>query len=332
MHRQDHYPHLGLALAHPGRRLEPGNPFHGDVHQDDIRALALRELERLFAACRFAYHLDVVHRAQKRADARAHQRVVIGEYDTDGRRRHQAACGFSPGSSGNDASNTVPCPGAERSSKEPPASATRSSMPASPRLAPAAARRRAAATSKPPPSSRTESSSRAPLANRRSHKLRARACRTTLLIASCAMRKQAVSTCAGISRGVSGASKCGARLASAAWRSRCERSAAPRPRSSSCGGRRLSESWRTRSSVWLTVSTHSSTRARDSSWIFSAVSAWPTSSCRSRARRRRSCSCTSSSRREWLYRRIAVSFAARKRRVSASNTHIGSGLLSNSMR
>src|SRR6266513_2627066 len=36
--------------------------------------------------------------------------------------------------------------------------------------------------------------------------------------------------------------------------------------------------------------------------------------------------------REWLYRRIAVSIAARKRRVSASNTHIGSGLLSNSMR
>src|SRR6266480_1217895 len=117
--------------------------------------------------------------------------MVIGEYDPDGRRRHQAACGFSPGSSGNDASNTVPCPGAERSSKEPPASATRSSMPASPRLAPAAARRRAAATSKPPPSSRTESSSRAPLANRRSHKLRARACRTTLLIASCAERKLA---------------------------------------------------------------------------------------------------------------------------------------------
>src|SRR2546430_16152212 len=138
MHRQDHHPHLGLALAHPGRRLEPGNPFHGDVHQDDIGALALRELERLFAACRFASHLDVVHRAQKRADARAHQRVVIGEYDPDGRRRHQAACGFSPGSSGNDASNTVPCPGAERSSKEPPASATRSSMPASPRLPPPA--------------------------------------------------------------------------------------------------------------------------------------------------------------------------------------------------
>src|SRR2546422_5100212 len=65
MHRQDHHPHLGLALAHPGRRLEPGNPFHGDVHQDDIGALALRELERLFAACRFAYHLDVVHRDRK---------------------------------------------------------------------------------------------------------------------------------------------------------------------------------------------------------------------------------------------------------------------------
>src|SRR5947209_5320581 len=224
MHRQDHHPHLGLAFAHPGRRLEAGNPFHGDVHQDDIGALALRELERLFAACRFAYHLDVVHRAEKRADARAHQRMVIGKYDPDGRRRHQAACAFSLGSRGNDASNTVPCPGVERSSKEPPASATRSSIPASPRLAPAAARRRAAARSKPPPSSRTESSSRAPLVNRRSHKLRARAWRTTLLIASWAMRKQAVWTCAGISPGVSGASKCGARLASAAWRASCERS------------------------------------------------------------------------------------------------------------
>src|SRR5256885_3127907 len=167
MHRQDHHPHLGLALAHPGRRLEPGNPLHGDVHQDDIRALALRELERLFAACRFAYHLDVVHRAQKRADARAHQRVVIGEYDTDGRRRHQAACGFSPGSSGNDASNTVPCPGAERSSKEPPASATRSSIPASPRLAPPPPRRPAAPPSEPPPSSRTPSPGRAPPADTR---------------------------------------------------------------------------------------------------------------------------------------------------------------------
>src|SRR6267142_7066121 len=190
MHRQDHYPHLGLAFAHPGRRLEPCNPFHGDVHQNDIRALARCELERLLAACRLAYHLDVVHRAEKRADARAHQRVVIGEYDPDGRRGHQAACAFSLGSRGNDASNTVPCPGAERSSKEPPASATRSSIPASPRLAPAAARRRAAARSKPPPSSCTERPSLASLMNRRSHKLRARACRTTLLIASCAMRKQ----------------------------------------------------------------------------------------------------------------------------------------------
>ena len=59
-----------------------------------------------------------------------------------------------------------------------------------------------------------------------------------------------------ISCGASSASKCACSPATRAWRSRCERSAAARPRSSSCGGRRLSESWRTRSSVCCTVSTH----------------------------------------------------------------------------
>ena len=138
MHRQDHHAHVRIALAHLRRGLEAGDSFHGDVHQHDVGPLAVGDLERLLAARGFGDHLHLAHSLQKRMDAGAHQRVVVGEQHAD----HPTARSFPPAAAmGKVASSTVPCPGDERSSNEPPASAMRSSMPTRPRLAPFAGAR-----------------------------------------------------------------------------------------------------------------------------------------------------------------------------------------------
>ena len=163
--------------------------------------------------------------------------------------------------------------------------------------APFAARARTESRSKPRPSSRTESASRPPAVNRRSHRLRARAWRSTLLIASCATRKHAVS--------VSGASSGGASLGFEMRVQAGDARLAVEVRAQRGGQAEVVELRRAQAERELAHALErvlrgldasrrraSAARARrparasDSSWIFSAVSACPTSSCRSRARRR----------------------------------------------
>src|SRR5438067_1803611 len=124
MHGKNYNAHRGCTLTHEARGFQPGDALHGDVHEDHVRLLALRELDRFFAARGFTDDSHFSHRAEKRADAGAHQRVIVGKQDPD----HQAAS-LARRRTGNVASNTVPAPGAARSSKLPPASAMRSSMP-----------------------------------------------------------------------------------------------------------------------------------------------------------------------------------------------------------
>src|SRR3954468_5574743 len=158
MHGKNDHADGGEPLAHECGRLESGNALHGDIHEDDVRLLARGELERFLAARRLSDHRDVGHGVEERADTCADERVVVGKEHAD---RH-AAASFLARESGNIATSKVPCPGAERNSSEPEASAMRSSMLTSPRLAPLAARLRTASRSKPAPSSRTESASRFP--------------------------------------------------------------------------------------------------------------------------------------------------------------------------
>ena len=233
-------------------------------------------------------------------------------------------------SRGNVASKTVPCPGCraqlDRAAGDGDAllHAGQSQAAAGVRAAPARV-----SGSKPPPSSRTESARRSPAVNRRSQRLRARAWRSTLVIASWATRKQAVSMSGReLRRRLAGVEvrreAAEARLpveVRAQRRHQAEVVELQRPQVERELAHALERVAR-RLDAFLDALAAARRRpacASDSSWIFSAVSAWPMSSCRSRARLRRSSSCTSSSRcdsarsRVWMRWRSVTSFSSTRR-------------------
>src|SRR3954462_2928370 len=189
VHGKNDHAHRREAVAHLRRRLEPRDPLHGDVHQHHIDLFSRSQFERELPARRFAHHGDIRHGVEKRANPSANQGMVVGEQHAN---RHAAASFFAR-ATGKVATNIVPCPGAERSSSDPDASAMRSSMLTRPRLAPLAARLRTASRSKPRPSSRTERASRLPELYSRTHRFWARAWRSTFVMASWPTRKHAVS-------------------------------------------------------------------------------------------------------------------------------------------
>src|SRR6266568_2681972 len=266
VHREDQHAGAGGLFGDAGRRLEAVETGHGDVHDDDIGAVAAGELEGFAPVRRLRDHLDPADLPQHRADALANEGVVLREQDAQGSGGHGSV-------RGNRAHTVVPVPESESIRKSPPSRRTRSSMPSSPMEPSAVVPRRTATTSKPLPSSRTVRSS-VPSSARTSTATRlAAAWRATLVMASCATRKHAVSR--------SEASRSAGR--SVRWRSANQRSAAASPRSSSTDGRSSSDSERTASISCSTISTLSSSgkalaRApprSDSRFSFTAVRPWP---------------------------------------------------------
>src|SRR2546427_5725036 len=189
MHREDEDPDRRVERRGPARDLEPVQPRHAHVQQDDVGAESLGEPQRLLAVAGLARDFDALETLQKTPDAGPHERVVIGQQHAD--RLHAVSGAFSP--TAKRARTSVPPPGALRTSNAPPTSATRSCIPSRPIEAPPTAWSRAAAVSNPLPSSRTLSSSPKGRRWRSTHTWRARAWRATLVRASCATREQTVS-------------------------------------------------------------------------------------------------------------------------------------------
>ena len=176
-------------------------------------------------AC-LAYDGDVVYRAEHGLQPLAHQRVIVDEQD---RSRPVASHDAAVVGSGKHA-RTVPPSAVGPAVRVAPTSAARSriaSMPTPAVHGPA-----------PAPSSQTSTTSCAPLsASSRTRHVRAPEWRTTLLIASTAIRKVATSTAAGRSGGGS-ASRVIWTAVPSVRRWTCAAIAPARPRSSSDDGRR----------------------------------------------------------------------------------------------
>ncbi len=64
-------------------RLEPVHLRHPDVHEEDVRAFAAREVDRLDAVRGFADDLDVGRRTQQHREPAAHEGLVVGDGDAD---------------------------------------------------------------------------------------------------------------------------------------------------------------------------------------------------------------------------------------------------------
>src|SRR4051794_5106503 len=115
----------GLGAADDAsRRLDPVEPRHADVHENDVRSQAARLVDRLLPVAGLAHDVDVGLGAQDHAQAVAHEPLIVGEQDAH--RGHVAV------SSGSVARTAKPPPGWAALSTWPPKSSARSRMPTSP--------------------------------------------------------------------------------------------------------------------------------------------------------------------------------------------------------
>src|SRR5205085_10998206 len=64
----------------PGKRLEPVEPRHREIEQDEVGLQRTRELDRLLAVGRFAGNLELVL-GHERGERLAGQRVVVDDED-----------------------------------------------------------------------------------------------------------------------------------------------------------------------------------------------------------------------------------------------------------
>src|SRR2546422_395946 len=275
VHREDQHARAGRLFGDAGGRLEAVEARHRDVHDDHVGTVAAHEVERFAPVRRLRNHLDPADLAQHGADPLANQGVVLGEQHAQ-RGRHGSV-------RGNRAHTVVPVPGWESIRKSPPSRCTRSSMPSSPMEPSAIVPPRTAATSKPLPSSRTVRSS-VPSSARASTSTRlAPAWRATLVMASCATRKHAVSRSEASRSAGSCVRTRTEKPARRAWRSAYQRKAAASPRSSSADGRSSSDMERTAYISFSKNTTLSSSGKAlawrplrsDSRFSFTAVSACP---------------------------------------------------------
>ena len=156
----------------PPRRLDPVEQRHADVHQHDVGAQRARELDRLLAVAGLADDLHLAGRLEHRAEARAHQRLVVG--DQQAQPVLTAAAPRAPRSRGR---RCAP-PGLERAAEQRDALAH----------ADEPVLRACAVAARPAPSSTTDSSSASARSARGTSVRSARACLITLVSASWTIR------------------------------------------------------------------------------------------------------------------------------------------------
>jgi hypothetical protein len=89
--QHDHRRRVGLR-AQQARGGDAVGLRHADVHQHDVRAMAIDGCEHPAAVVGFADHLDPGGSGEQHPQARAHERVVVDEHDPDA-----PAWGFAAG-------------------------------------------------------------------------------------------------------------------------------------------------------------------------------------------------------------------------------------------
>jgi hypothetical protein len=67
------------SLGCARKRFQAVQPGHGNDHEHHIRQLFFGQFEGFAPVSSFDHHLDSGHLFQKRANARTHQGVVVGE-------------------------------------------------------------------------------------------------------------------------------------------------------------------------------------------------------------------------------------------------------------
>lgn len=147
---------------------------HGDIEDDHGGREGFGHGHGLFAVAGFADDFKAGIFAENEAEAFADNAMVVGHEDAN----HRAVTGWARGIS---ARSRVPAPGTDSTTRRPPSSRTRSSMPMRPRP-----RRRE--TSKPAPLSSTVRARREGEAVSCTRTWRARAWRAQLVSASCNSR------------------------------------------------------------------------------------------------------------------------------------------------
>ena len=75
----------GLAADPEPIDLDPVDPRHPQVHQDDVGREPLGHLDRLVAVHRRLDHLDVLKQVENQGEALADHPLVVGEQDPDRR-------------------------------------------------------------------------------------------------------------------------------------------------------------------------------------------------------------------------------------------------------
>ena len=106
--------------------LDAVHARHPDVHHDHVGVGVPGELDRFGSGSGLASHVDVGCLLDQHAQARADQRLVVGQDDLD---RHRAGVGAG---SGSRAATRKPPSGRGPAEKSPPSSAARSRMPVIP--------------------------------------------------------------------------------------------------------------------------------------------------------------------------------------------------------
>ena len=81
---------VGVQRANDTCRLDAVTAGHGDVHQDDVRAMLARELDRLVAGSRPAHDLEAAVFREERHDQLRELVVVFGDNDAKGLGLHSA--------------------------------------------------------------------------------------------------------------------------------------------------------------------------------------------------------------------------------------------------
>src|SRR5581483_8021152 len=148
VHREHQQLELRLALAQLLGRLDAGRLRHRDVEDRDVDVLAHRLLHRLGAVLGFGDDLEVGLRVEHAPQARADDRVVVGDEDA----RHERDRHQSPPAGTSRRTSTPPFPPGLIASA-PPTSSARSRMPRIPEWP----FRDAASSANPRPSSATRS-------------------------------------------------------------------------------------------------------------------------------------------------------------------------------
>ena len=83
MHGQNDHLDCRKILARAGDRLQAIQPRHRDVHQHDVGQMSPNQFERLPTVAGFGDDLDGFSLFQQRANARAHEGMIIDEKDAD---------------------------------------------------------------------------------------------------------------------------------------------------------------------------------------------------------------------------------------------------------